>query len=34
MEGVDVEGEEKEILLEIRQGVKKSNQYNLVVKAA
>jgi len=33
MEGVDVEGEEKEILLEIWQGVKKGNQHDPVVKA-
>ena len=33
MEGVDIEGEEKEILSEIQQGVKKGNQHGLVVKA-
>jgi len=33
MEGVDIEGEEKEILSEIWQGVKKGNQHDPVVKA-
>jgi len=34
IEGVDVEGEEKKILSEIQQEVKKDNQHDPVVKAA